>query len=277
MVKEKSKLQEVRGEDVPLFVEKLIKENKNAIGITGENLFKEFSLNNRETKLKILKRFTWQDNNFIYKKPSLCFLGSKKRKFEELPKRIKICINSKYKEIAKKYLINPLENKGYTIEKIYVSGATESFFTKGLADGIIDVVCSGKSAEDVGLQIYEKIFESDIVIIGISKDCEKLSLEKLYEKICKRIEEKSECSYTNKIVNDLPLLYRKIIEEAGEVVTAKNNAELIWEVSDIMYFLLVLLAKNNISLEDIEKENARRDIKEQEAKFNKMQNIGDST
>ena len=262
MIKDKSKLQEVRGEDVPLFVEKLIKENANAIGITGEDLFKEFCLNNRNTKLKILERFAWKDDAFIYKKPALCFLGNKERKFEELPKKMKICINSKYKEIAKKYCINILENKGYEIEKIYVSGATESFFTKGLADGIIDIVCSGKSSEKANLQIYDKIFESDIVIIGKPGYYEKLSLEKLYQKICLRIEENSESSYTNKLANDLPLLYRKIIEESGEVITARNKEELIWELSDLIYFLMVLMAKNNITLEDIEKENKRRDSKQ---------------
>ena len=263
MIKDKSKFQEVRGEDVPLFVEKLIKENKKAIGITGEDLFKEFSLNNRDTKLKILERFTWQDKTFIYKKPALCFLGSKDKKIEELPKRIKICINYKYKEIAKKYFINTLENNGYTIEKIYVSGATEDFFAKGLVDGIIDIVCSGKSAKKANLQVYEKIFESDIVLIGKIDDYEKLSLEKLYQKICKRIEEKSENSYTSKIANDSPLLYRKIIEESAEVITAKNKEELIWGLSDLIYFLLVLMAKNKISLEDVEKENFRRDRKKE--------------
>ena len=36
------KLVEVRGEDVPLVVKRLIDRNKNVIGITGEDLFKEF-------------------------------------------------------------------------------------------------------------------------------------------------------------------------------------------------------------------------------------------
>lgn len=260
MIEDKSKIQEVRGEDIPLFVEKLIKENKRVVGTTGEDLFKEFLLNNRESKLKILKRIVWKDNSFIYNKPALCFLGDKNKKPEELPKRMKICINSKYKEIAKKYFINPWENQGYKIEKIYASGATESFFTKGLIDGVIDIVCSGKSADNAGLKVYEKIFESDIVIIGL-QDEERLSIEKLYEKILRRIKEKEESSYTNKLSNDFPLLYRKIIEEAGEVITAKNREELIWELSDLFYFLLVLMAKKGIFIEDIEKENDRRDKK----------------
>ena len=171
---------------------------------------------------------------------------------------MKICINSKYKELAKKYCINILENKGYVIQKIYASGATESFITKGLADGIIDIVCTGKSAEKESLQIYEKIFESDIVIIGETEH-ERLSLENLYKKICQKISEESETSYTYKVSRDTPLLYRKIIEESGEVITSKNREEIIWEIADLTYFILVLMAKNKITLEDIERENAKRD------------------
>lgn len=259
LVEDNSKIMEVRGEDVPLFVEKLFNENKNAIGITGEDLFKEFSLSNKDNDLKIIKRIIWQDENLIYKKPTLCLLGSKDQRFEDLPKRIKLCINSKYKEIAKKYCINPLENKGHIIEKIYASGATESFFTKGLVDGVIDIVCSGKSAKESNLKVYEKIFESDIVIIG-KKD--NFDLKALYSKIKDRIENNNESSYTSKLANDLPLLYRKLIEESAEVITAKNRDELIWEVADLIYFLFVIMAKNNISIKEIERENERRNEKE---------------
>ncbi len=255
-------IKEVRGEDIPLFTEKLIEENKNIAGITGEDLFKEFLLNNRNSQLTILKRIPWEEDRFIYKKPALCLLGNKNKKFNELPKRIKICINSKYKELAKKYCINPLENNGYSIEKIYVSGATEEFLVRGLADAVIDIVCTGESIRKANLIIYEKIFESDIVIIGKSEESGTFSLEALYQKISKRMSQNSESSYTSKLVNDLPLLYRKIIEESGEVITAKNRDELIWEISDLIYFLFVIMAKNSISIEDIEKENKRRNKKE---------------
>ena len=39
---------EVRGEDVPLVVSNLIKQGKKAAGITGEDLFKEFLLENKD-------------------------------------------------------------------------------------------------------------------------------------------------------------------------------------------------------------------------------------
>jgi ATP phosphoribosyltransferase len=157
---------EIRGEDIPCFVLKLIKGNKKTIGITGEDLFKEFILNNRNTGLKIIKRITWKDTSCLFQKPALCLLGPKNRELIDLGKNLKICINSKYKELSKKNILNFLENKGYRFEKIYVSGATEEFFLRGIADLVIDIVCSGKSAEEAGLKVYDKLFESDLVLIG---------------------------------------------------------------------------------------------------------------
>jgi ATP phosphoribosyltransferase len=160
----------VRGEDVPLFVLRLLGSNKKVIGITGEDLFKEFLLENRSKDIKIIERVVWDDNSFVFNKPTLCLLGPKNRKIESLPKNLKICINRKYKELAKKYCTNILENKGYTIEKIYVSGGTEEFFVKGIADLVIDIVCSGKSADKADLVVYDKLFESDIVVVGGKND-----------------------------------------------------------------------------------------------------------
>jgi len=80
----------------------------------------------------------------------------------------------------------------------------------------------------------------------------------LYSKIADRIANGTEESYTKKIAGDEPLLFRKIIEESGELITARNKEERIWEASDLIYFVLVLLAKEGITLKDIEDECARR-------------------
>ena len=149
-----------------MIVSRLVKQGKKAIGITGEDLLKEFLLENRDTEVKIIKRILWVDNNLIFKKPTLCLLGPKGKRLNELAKKLKICVNSKYKRLAKKRCLNFLKDKGYSFEKIYVSGSTEEFFSNGVVDLVIDIVCSGKSAKKAGLKIYDKIFESDIVIIG---------------------------------------------------------------------------------------------------------------
>jgi phosphoribosyl-ATP pyrophosphohydrolase len=90
-------------------------------------------------------------------------------------------------------------------------------------------------------------------------DSANFGIPELYDKIADRIANGDEMSYTKKIAEDKSLLFRKIIEESGELVTAKNKEEIIWEASDLIYFILVLLAKEGITLKDIEKECERRD------------------
>jgi len=251
-----SEVTEVRGEDVPFLVLELSK-TKNVVGITGEDLFREFALNSREDSIGIIKRIKWKDENFLFKKPALCLLGPKDKNLSDMPKNLKICINSKYKELAKKTCTNLLENRNYKIEKIYPSGTTEEFYKNNISDLVIDIVCTGKSMEKYGLKIYEKLFESDIVILG-KRERKKFNFEELFKMINSKLTSDDKISYTKKLAENKPLLKRKIIEEAGEVITAETKDELIWEFADIFYFLLVYLAENNITLEEIYKENQRR-------------------
>ena len=160
---------EVRGEDIPLFVSDLSKQGKNVIGITGEDLYREFLLKNRDNNIAVLETIKWQDSKCLFGKPTLCLLGPKNKQIENLPKKLKICINRKYQRFTNKYCINKLVSQGYEIEKIYVSGASEEMFLKKMVDLVVDIVYSGKSAEEAGLEVYEKLFCSDIVVIGGKK------------------------------------------------------------------------------------------------------------
>jgi phosphoribosyl-ATP pyrophosphohydrolase len=251
-ISDKTKILKVRGEDVPLFVEKLSKLRKNVIGITGDDLFKEYSFKNSSFKIK--EKIIWNNEEFLFKKPTLCLLGSKFNSLEKLPKKINICINKKYKNISGKFLREYFKDKNYEIT--YTSGATEELFSQGVVDLIIDIVCSGKSAKEAGLKVYEKIFESDIVAIEYQE--KKLELQELYNIIDYKIKSNDEKSYTKKLTANTNELKRKLIEEAGEVITADSRENLIWECSDLIYFLFVIMAKEGITIEDIEKENERR-------------------
>jgi ATP phosphoribosyltransferase len=156
---------EVRGEDVGFFVSNLLRLGKNAIGITGEDLFREWELDRLTKDLDIIRRYEWKDPNTLFGKPCLCLLGKESKNLESMPKKIKVAIADKYKKIAKHYL-NSLEKKGYSFEKIYLSGSVEYAFEYGIADLIIDIVYSGKSAKNSGLKVYDRVFECDIVILG---------------------------------------------------------------------------------------------------------------
>ncbi len=83
-------------------------------------------------------------------------------------------------------------------------------------------------------------------------------LQALYYKIASRLKSAPESSYTKKLLLDESLLKRKLIEEAAEVITAKDKENLIWECSDLIYFLFVIMAKEGVMISDIEKENEKR-------------------
>ena len=149
--------------------EELSQNGKKVIGLTGRDFLKEYELSRYKNKLIILKTISWDDSKAIFGKPVLCLLGPKGKKLEDLPKILRVCINSKYKNLAKKYL-NILEDKGYKFAKIYLSGSTESAYCNGLSDLVIDIVYTGTSMKNANLEVYDKIFESDFVVIGVKND-----------------------------------------------------------------------------------------------------------
>jgi len=48
------------------------------------------------------------------------------------------------------------------------------------------------------------------------------------------------------------------MEEAQELVNAKEKEEIIWEAADLIYFISVMLAKEGVSLEAVLNELKRR-------------------
>lgn len=170
----------VRGEDVPIFVEKFNRTYKKAIGITGEDLYKEFLIKNSNSRVKIIKSIDWSDKESYFGSPSLCLLGPKDKKINQLPRNLNICINKKYSGLAEEIISRLEKNESKKVEKIYLSGATEEAFENGLCNLIIDIVYSGNSAQKAGLEIYEKITSSNIVIIGDKK------IEEIRENLLKK-------------------------------------------------------------------------------------------
>jgi len=82
--------------------------------------------------------------------------------------------------------------------------------------------------------------------------------EDLYEIISDRIVNPKKSSYTSKIAASEDKIKDKIKEECLEVLQYKDKNNLIWEISDLMYFIFVLMAKNNIEIKDIRNELWRR-------------------
>ena len=73
----------------------------------------------------------------------------------------------------------------------------------------------------------------------------------LYEVIQNRILKPVAGSYTSKISKDERLIIEKIKEESNEVINYTNEENLTWEIADLLYFIMVLMAKKGIKLQDI--------------------------
>lgn len=94
--------------------------------------------------------------------------------------------------------------------------------------------------------------------------------QQLFEEIEDRKVNKVESSYTNYLFEKgIDKIGKKVIEEAGEVVIAAKNAdieEIVKEVADLIYHSFVLMADQEVSLAEVEKELANRTKKKGNSK-----------
>ncbi|AEM79394.1 bifunctional phosphoribosyl-AMP cyclohydrolase/phosphoribosyl-ATP diphosphatase HisIE [Thermoanaerobacter wiegelii] len=95
-------------------------------------------------------------------------------------------------------------------------------------------------------------------------------LKMLYERVKDRKTNPAEGSYTNYLFEKgIDKILKKIGEETTEVVIASKNdskEEIVYEVSDLLYHLIVLLVDEGIRLEDVYGELGRRYYKPKEFK-----------
>jgi phosphoribosyl-ATP pyrophosphohydrolase len=95
-------------------------------------------------------------------------------------------------------------------------------------------------------------------------------LESLYATALDRKANPEEGSYTTYLYNKgLEKILKKIGEESTEVVVAslsQSNEELIGEINDLIYHLVVLMVEKGITLEDVEAEMIRRSEKQHNLK-----------
>ena len=84
----------------------------------------------------------------------------------------------------------------------------------------------------------------------------KFSVNELYDVIMDRFANPKPGSYTVTLTTEL--LAEKIMEEAQELIEAKEHDHIIWETADLLYFMTVLLAKNKIEFKEVLHELHRR-------------------
>ncbi|MBO4869895.1 MAG: bifunctional phosphoribosyl-AMP cyclohydrolase/phosphoribosyl-ATP diphosphatase HisIE [Clostridia bacterium] len=105
-------------------------------------------------------------------------------------------------------------------------------------------------------------------------ESEEFSYEGLYGLIMGRKAEKKEGSYTSYLFEKgLDKILKKIGEESTEVVVAAKNedkAETVYEIADLCYHVMVLMAQTGITIDDVTKELASRHVIDKKVKQEKM-------
>ena len=113
----------------------------------------------------------------------------------------------------------------------------------------------------------------DDVMPREEKPHEKFTVCGLMELIKGRKSENVEGSYTSYLFEKgLDKILKKIGEESSEVIIAAKNdrKEAVYEISDLVYHLLVLMAEMNIDIKDIIKELASRHVIDKKVKQERM-------
>ena len=107
-----------------------------------------------------------------------------------------------------------------------------------------------------------------------SEERHEFSLEGLQQLIEGRKTEKKEGSYTTYLFEKgIDKILKKVGEECTEVIIAgkaDDRAETIYEISDLVYHVLVLMIQMGISIDDIKKELASRHVIDHKVKQEKM-------
>lgn len=113
---------------------------------------------------------------------------------------------------------------------------------------------------------FEKVFESDSL--------NPFSLDSLMEMLKGRKINKKEGSYTTYLFEKgLDKILKKVGEESTEVIIAAKDddkKETIYEIADLMYHVMVLMVEMGISVDDVKRELASRNVIEKKIKQEKM-------
>ncbi len=109
----------------------------------------------------------------------------------------------------------------------------------------------------------------------ISEELSEFSLRGLYNLLLQRKEERPQGSYTTYLFDKgIDKILKKVGEECTEVIIggkADDKKETVYEIADLTYHVLVLMAQMGITVDEVQKELASRHIIDHKVKQEKMQ------
>ena len=136
---------------------------------------------------------------------------------------------------------------------IYYSRSRKSIWIKGETSGNYQTLNQVRYDCDQDALLF-KVRQEGVACHLERYSCfgnKKFKLSDLYEIVQDRILNPVANSYTSKISKDERLIIEKIKEESNELINYTNDENLVWEIADLLYFIMVLMAKKGIKLQDI--------------------------
>ena len=138
----------------------------------------------------------------------------------------------------------------------YFSRSRKKLWTKGEESGNIQKIIKIRYDCDKDTLLFT-VKQINVACHKGSYSCfseKNFSIKELYDILIDRINNPKEKSYTSKIANSENKIKEKLIEEANEVINYTDRNNLIWEIADLTYFTLMLMAKNKITINEIKNE-----------------------
>jgi phosphoribosyl-ATP pyrophosphohydrolase len=252
------KVMRCRGEDVPKIVEELYFTNRvKAVGMTGDDLFDEYSINNKDSVLSLLETIDWYEETAKYKRPTLCLMVPQGK---TLQGKVRVAVNAKYEKTSRMALDEIAAEMGIEPEVRVYAGGTELTVAQGLNDASIEIVDTGKSLTEYNLNPVKKIRFSDFAVIGVDEANPKI-LKITSKQIADRVLNPREGSYTSRITSTWNEMIKKAAVETGELVaelakysinpSAETKDRIINEAGDVLYSLQASLAKAGIPFDAV--------------------------
>ncbi|MFA6329359.1 MAG: bifunctional phosphoribosyl-AMP cyclohydrolase/phosphoribosyl-ATP diphosphatase HisIE [Candidatus Micrarchaeia archaeon] len=142
----------------------------------------------------------------------------------------------------------------------YYSRSRKTLWTKGETSGNFQALLTARYDCDRDSLLFTVRQENFACHTG-TYSCfgnRKFGLDELYAVVKGKVDDPQEGSFTSAISASESTILDKVAEESAEVIDYQDRENLVWEIADLSYFLLVLMAKKGITPDEVRAELARR-------------------
>ena len=154
------------------------------------------------------------------------------------------------------------------------SRSRQELWRKGETSGNVQYVVSVRADCDGDALVVEVVKDGPACHLGTAscftnqlfkdESVQRFTLDALYALLCERNERRPEGSYTTDLFAEgTEKILKKVGEEATEVIIAAmkgDEGETVYEIADLCYHVLVLMAASGIGLDEVRAELADRHV-----------------